>query len=392
MSKELVIIYDAPSTSYLNIISIHNLGYYLRFFDRIRVLYWAEKEIPEIFERENGKFTFYPYCKPYNSGYFTGIKFMFWIGRNLWHICKKVPDETKLILMPVIPIWAGLPTLIVGKIKRKKVVLRLEAEKIKYISIEESLEGRLRILTVIKLLFLKLIYRLTLPLYDFVIAISGGVLKEAADYKAKNITKIPIPININPFLGILRENSCADKKLAILFVGQIKKIKGIDNLVKVLDFLYKEKKLHPKLLITGKVTNPKDENFFEEIKKLSQGLDVEFLGEVPHWEIEKIYEKADIFILPSYSEALGMTIMEAMASGLPVVSSDVSGPRDLVEDGRTGFLVEPGNLKMLSERLIFLLSDSELRKKMGQAGRQRIKEIMARIDADNQKLWQEIIL
>lgn len=390
MSKELVIIYDTPSEFYTSLIERQNLPYYLKFFDKLHILYWSKDKTFEVFEKEKGKFVFYPYPKPYNSGYLTGLKYMVWIGKTLWQICREVPKETKLIFLPIMPVWPGLPTLIVGKLKRKKIVLRLEAAKIDYLTFEEKLESRSEISTFIKGNILKLIYYLTLPLYDYVIAISEGILKEAEHYGAKKTIKIPIPINISPFLS--KEKVFQNNSPVIFYAGQIKKAKGIDILMKAIDCFKKEKNLLPKLLIAGGVTNPKDEAFFEEIKQLANGLDVEFLGWIPHEKLPEVYERADVFVLPSYSEALGMAIMEAMASGLPVVSSDVSGPRDLVEDGRTGFLVEPGNLKMLSERLIFLLSDSELRKKMGQAGRQRIKEIMAKIDADNQKLWQEIIL
>jgi len=388
MSKELVIIWDTPSTVYIHKEGVHHFENFLEFFERIHLFYWSKEKAPKIFFEDKGKFIFYPYCRPYNSRCITGLKYMIWIGKTLWQICKDVPKDSQLIFMPVMPVWPGLPALIVGKMKRKKVVLRLDAEKINYLALAEKLENRPQIFTFLKVLILKLIYYLTLPFYDFVIAISGGILKEAVNYGAKKVIKIPILINLSPFLDL---EPSENKNPVLLYVGHLKKIKGIDNLIKVLHSLKKENKFVPKLLIIGDVTHPKDELFFRELKTLSQGLDVEFLGRIPYQELPKIYQRADIFVSPSLSEALGMSIMEAMASGLPVIASNLSGPRELVEDGKTGFLVEPGNFKALKEKLILLLENSDLRKEMGKLGRQRIQEIMAKAYENNKKLWEKIL-
>lgn len=391
MSKELVIIYDTPSMTHTHIMGIHNLAYYFRFFDKIQVLYWSKENFPEIFEKEGGRFVFYPYCKPYNSGYITGLKYMSWIGKTLWKICGKASKDTKLIFMPVIPIWAGLPTLIVGKIKSKKVVLRLEAAKINYLTLEEKLTNRPKIFTFFKINILKLIYYLTIPFYDFIIGISGEITKEAKSYGAKKIATIPILINIELFLLAPREQFSENENSTILYVGQIKNTKGIDILIKAICLFKNEENLSPKLLIVGGVTNPKDESFFREIKQLSNGLDVEFLGWIEHRSLPEIYNRADIFVLPSYSEALGIVIMEAMASGLPVIATKTSGAKDLVLDGETGFLVPIKDAFTIKEKIKMLLENSDLRESMGKAGRRRIEELTKEIDENNKKLWKKIL-
>jgi len=387
MSKELVIIYDTPDMTHTHIMGIHNLVYYFKFFDKIRVLYWSKEKFPEIFER--GKFVFYPYCKPYNSGYITGLKYMNWIGKTLWRICKNIPKDAKLILMPVIPIWAGLPTLIVGKIKRKKVVLRLEAEKAVYLSTEAEIEKKTFVFSFFKIFIVKIIYFLTLPLYDYVIALSEGILKEAEHYGAKKIVKIPILIDLNPFLQIPRDKTRQGFK-TILYVGQIKEIKGIFEVIEAIDML-KGEDFEFNLLIVGGVTNPKDEMFLKKIKKTINTSYVQLLGFIDHKEISTAYEKADIFVLPSYSEALGMAIMEAMASGLPVIATKTSGAKDLVLDGKTGFLVPIKDEFVLKEKIKILLENSDLRESMGRAGRKRIEELIKKADENNKRLWQELL-
>lgn len=80
---------------------------------------------------------------------------------------------------------------------------------------------------------------------------------------------------------------------------------------------------------------------------------------------------ADIFTLPSHFEGLPMSIIEAMMTGLPVVSTDISGPREQVISGETGLLVPPATIAPLAAALRQLVQDAPLRTRMGQAGRQR---------------------
>jgi len=90
------------------------------------------------------------------------------------------------------------------------------------------------------------------------------------------------------------------------------------------------------------------------------------------------YMAMDIFCLPTYREGFGEVNLEAQAMCLPVVSTNVIGPRESVEDGETGFLVEPRSSKALIEPLRKLVLDSELRKEMGSKGRRRVKKMFDR--------------
>lgn len=81
----------------------------------------------------------------------------------------------------------------------------------------------------------------------------------------------------------------------------------------------------------------------------------------------KLLEKATIFILPSYHENLPVAILDAMAMGLPIVSTPVAGIPEIVEDGCNGFLVQPGDFQSLADRIVRLARDPELRMAMGQA-------------------------
>ncbi len=88
-------------------------------------------------------------------------------------------------------------------------------------------------------------------------------------------------------------------------------------------------------------------------------------------DVAALLQAADIFVLPSYFEGLPMSVIEAMLTGLPVVATDISGPREQVEDGKTGLLVPPRQAAPLAAALARLVTDKALRLSMGAAGRER---------------------
>jgi starch synthase len=98
------------------------------------------------------------------------------------------------------------------------------------------------------------------------------------------------------------------------------------------------------------------------------------LGFVPQAELRRLYERAAIVACPSYREGYGVVCAEAMAHARPVVASAVGGLLDLVVDGETGLLVPSGDVFALRAALRRLLDDPALRRRMGEAGRDRVRE------------------
>jgi glycosyltransferase involved in cell wall biosynthesis len=102
---------------------------------------------------------------------------------------------------------------------------------------------------------------------------------------------------------------------------------------------------------------------------------VSHLGWVPYDRIQENYRQADLCVVPSvWAEAFGRTAAEAMACGLPVIASRTGGLQEIVEDGRTGFLVEPGSVPELVRRIDTLIEDKNLRLNMGGAGTRRVQD------------------
>ncbi len=110
----------------------------------------------------------------------------------------------------------------------------------------------------------------------------------------------------------------------------------------------------------------------EELRRLGLGATVRLLGE--REDVATLLAQSDVFVLASRSEGLPLSILEAMAAGLPVVASRVGGVPELVVDGETGLLVRPGDPEQLAAALGRLLADELLRRRLGEAGRARARE------------------
>jgi len=105
------------------------------------------------------------------------------------------------------------------------------------------------------------------------------------------------------------------------------------------------------------------------------GEDLRVYYNLPYEQVfPRVYLNSDVFVLPTRFETFGYSVLEAMACGLPVVTSDVYAMPEIVEDGKTGYLTPYGDMKALEEKLASLIEDASLRKRMGRAGRKRVEE------------------
>jgi glycosyltransferase involved in cell wall biosynthesis len=105
------------------------------------------------------------------------------------------------------------------------------------------------------------------------------------------------------------------------------------------------------------------------LQRLGIANKVRWIGSKHGEELAELYRNAVFFVLSSNEEGLGIVILEAMASGLPVVSTDCGGPATAVQEGESGFLTAVGDAAALAGAMEKLLNDSALRARMGEAGR-----------------------
>ncbi len=110
----------------------------------------------------------------------------------------------------------------------------------------------------------------------------------------------------------------------------------------------------------------------EQVERLAIGANVHFLGMRP--DVPRLLSLLDVFVLPSLSEGLSLALLEAMASGKPVVATRVGGNPELIDHGKTGFLIQPEDEKDLAAHLLNLLSDPGMMQQFGRQASERVRE------------------
>lgn len=155
-------------------------------------------------------------------------------------------------------------------------------------------------------------------------------------------------------------------KIIILTVGSPIVRKGWLDLF---DALQVVKQNHSDFVLAGAYSGPGEIDLGEEVKK--RGLEDNFinLGEVVPEKINKLYNAADIFCLPSHWEGIANCVVEAMASGLPVITTNVCGHPEVIRSSDTGILIPPKQPGLLAEKLSFLLGDKNARMQLGENAR-----------------------
>ena len=101
--------------------------------------------------------------------------------------------------------------------------------------------------------------------------------------------------------------------------------------------------------------------------ELDLGDAVTFLGWLPSGQVSEELANADAFVLPSYNEGLPMSLLEAMAAGLPVLSTPVGGIPEVVEHGVNGLIAEAGNIRSIADSMLALADDADRRTRLGAA-------------------------
>lgn len=115
------------------------------------------------------------------------------------------------------------------------------------------------------------------------------------------------------------------------------------------------------------------------LQKLSRELNIEanitFAGAMGQDKVRDYYDRADIFVLPSFAEGVPVVLMEAMAKEIPVISTRITGIPELIEHGRDGLLVTPGDVNDLAAQIATLIGDKELREQFGRAARTKVQRL-----------------
>ena len=197
------------------------------------------------------------------------------------------------------------------------------------------------------------------------------VLSESWRGDLIKITRNPdITVLMNPVMRPLQRGAAlTSDDNAILFLGRLGTRKGIYTLLEALVAL---KTRFPRVLLLCGGDGELDE-VRTQVGRLGLRENVKILGWVREPEKSALLQSAAIYVLPSFAEGLPVSVLEAMAAGVPVISTPVGGIPEVITHGREGLLVPPGDVAALSEAICQLLADVNLRTQMGRNGALRFE-------------------
>ena len=181
----------------------------------------------------------------------------------------------------------------------------------------------------------------------------------------------------------------------ILFVGRLIDWKGVNILVSSMKKV-RDTVRNARLVIVG--DGPERKSLADRVKELGLEDSVTFTGQVSGMELKDYYSRASVFVLPSITvnnqtEGLGVVLLEAMASGVPVIGSNTGGIPDIIEDGVNGLLVQPGDPKALADAIIRIFEDRDLADRFREAGIKTVSERFSwdRIGDQFTMVYQEVL-
>ena len=184
---------------------------------------------------------------------------------------------------------------------------------------------------------------------------------------AKEVEIIPNGVDLKKF-NALEHSTIDTSKVRLITTSRLVEKNGVGDIIEALTFLPETVSLQ----ILG--TGPLGKTLKKQVESLELGRRVQFIGFVPQAEIPTYLAQADIFARPSLSEGQGISFIEAMAAGLPVIATPVGGIPDFLVDGETGLFCEPHNPDSIAQAVKRLIEDEVLRTRVIAQARAMVEE------------------
>lgn len=210
---------------------------------------------------------------------------------------------------------------------------------------------------------------------DYIIAVSDELRNYVeANTRRRDVHVIPAGVDTSVFAlpdeskGALRHSLKLEDKTTVLFVGDMREVKGLEFLIDASLSLCEDYDIQ--FLIVG--GGPNLDRMKEKVNNLELSDVFNFTGRVSNQLLIDCYRASDLFCLPSLWEGLPQTLLEAMSTGLPVVATSVGGIPSLIMDRENGLLIPPGDSKALEEGIRLLLDNNSLSLELGSNAREAI--------------------
>jgi len=302
------------------------------------------------------------------TDYFLTFPILFWLIKKYRINLIRIDD----ILI------TGFPAILASRILQRPSIIYLRGNSLK--SIKYQMKDSKKIFTASTVRFCKWLTKFVITKVDASIAVNTELFDFAkASGSKKNYLSY---VHFEPHRFNIKENKNNPDNFSVLNVGRLEKEKGSFVMLEVASILR-----NVNFKIVGGGSQKKEMMKIIEDNELTN---VSLLGGIPYEEMYKVYNASDIFVLPSFSEGLPITMLEAMASELPVIVSDVGDVSKILKGENGGFAVPSGNVEAIVSKIKLLMNDENLRSKLGRRGRINSISNFGNFVKDQIKIYQDV--
>jgi glycosyltransferase involved in cell wall biosynthesis len=243
-----------------------------------------------------------------------------------------------------------------------------------------------------------IVNRLLLERRDRVVAVGQAVRQAVVQNEgipAERVAVIYNGIDLTPYRNgvpdrdaVRQDLGLGNRDLVLVQVARLDYLKDHPTAVRTLEQVVRRRP-DARLLLVGE--GPERGKIEDEIRQRRLEANVRLLGQ--RGDVARLLRAADVFLLTSISEGIPLTVIEAMAAGLPVVCTNVGGMTEVVEEGQTGLLAPSGDAAALAECVLRLAGDAGLCRQLGQRGRERASGVFSegQMHAGYVQLYEEML-
>jgi glycosyltransferase involved in cell wall biosynthesis len=230
--------------------------------------------------------------------------------------------------------------------------------------------------------FLRIFEESMLKRSNKIIAVSDFTRRELLQYykvKADKIRVIHNGVDTRKFQPATDKRKAKQElgfnpdDIAVLSVGRLYARKGLFTLIESMPAVVRRFP-HAKFIISGKGQSNEMKKLVAHAQKLGVNDNIVFTGYYPDRKLPRLYQAADVFAFSTFYENLPFAVLEALSTGLPVVTTRVGGIPEMIESGKNGFLVQPFNSREMSDRILYLLEHPAVASEMAFLARKTILE------------------
>ena len=217
-----------------------------------------------------------------------------------------------------------------------------------------------------------------------VIALTSNLKEKIREINKKDVFVVPNGVDLDKFDKLVDRYSLRSKMgisakdKVLLFVGTLKPVKGVKYLIRAMSII-KDFDENVKLLIVG--DGEEKEYLIHLTKRLHLDDSISFIGKVPNEKVPHYMHVSDLLVQPSISEGFPVVILEAMAAGLPIVTTNVTGLPEIVCNLKNGLLVEPKNSEDIADKVLLIIHNKGLQKTFSNNNKKKVRQYS----------WQEVV-